>query len=305
MKLKTKQIWKWFFTYNTLSSLFIVTSYSYSNIIQKSRYIHTTIPSMSKNIILKENVFPCVLFIVTNTDNASLNIANSLQQNFKWKSILYEIDMKFYSSTLNIHESVSINNDYLVMWTVNIPLLDLNYPNEIFKQVCSKYEPMEIIFLSRHSAASGLVSLTVHPIGIPWMMDTSRSGGIAGKCSPPNLRIASLYRDILRETKINEMEKEFLITLEATHHGPYSELPACFVEIGSSEVDWNNPIAGDLWAKCLAKHFGMRGSNTTELGKEDITSVEQDFSKNDCIVLITIGGGHYVPKMNDLVSYGS
>ena len=28
------------------------------------------------------------------------------------------------------------------------------------------------------------------------------------------------------------------MTLEATHHGPYVNLPTCFAEIGSSENEW-------------------------------------------------------------------
>jgi hypothetical protein len=45
-------------------------------------------------------------------------------------------------------------------------------------------------------------------------------------------RIAELYRAIYLETNKRGMQDQFEVTLEATHHGPYASIPACFVEIG-------------------------------------------------------------------------
>ena len=59
----------------------------------------------------------------------------------------------------------------------------------------------DVIFLSKHSAASGIASLTVHPIGIPWSTDVVRNGGITGRCSPPSFRISSLYRSLLQRVE--------------------------------------------------------------------------------------------------------
>jgi D-tyrosyl-tRNA(Tyr) deacylase len=41
-----------------------------------------------------------------------------------------------------------------------------------------------------------------------------------------------LYRAIYLETNKRGMQDQFEVTLEATHHGPYASIPACFVEIG-------------------------------------------------------------------------
>ena len=60
--------------------------------------------------------------------------------------------------------------------------------------------PTEVIFPSRHSAASGNASLTIHPIGtmqVPFG-DVPEYGGRAGECPPPNPRIAAWWRELNR-----------------------------------------------------------------------------------------------------------
>jgi len=95
----------------------------------------------------------------------------------------------------------------------------------------------DVIFLSKHTAASGTRSLTVHPIGVPWLADTTRTGGLPGRCVPPHQEIAQLYRKLLSEVKERSLADKYQVTLEATHHGPFSEVPCCFVEIGSTADD--------------------------------------------------------------------
>jgi len=196
---------------------------------------------------------------------------------------------------------VSASGNIVFLWLVNEPLLHLNRPNTLFLEdlTCAdehkeaEYGVNEVFFLSRHVASSGTLSLTVHPIGIPWLLDSTTSGGIPGKCSPPNRRISSLFRSILGETKFRNLENKYQVTLEATHHGPHVDLPTCFVEIGSSENEWSDADAGDILADCLAKEFEFTHQQPP---------LEVDSNTN--IVVISIGGGHYVPKMNDLAKLG-
>ncbi len=233
----------------------------------------------------------------------------------------------------------------------------------------------QLFFVSRHAAAAGTVSLTVHPIGIPHLTECGRNGGIAGRCSPPNPHIGNLYRSILQETKHFQLDDMFTITLEATHHGPYVEIPTCFIEIGSSSLQWENPIAGTVWASCLGKYFAFPRRPKSDYGKIDVffehleeffnkakaedeeedeegeedeedKSTKKDDKKDTTegesskasaflekeneelsleeleledaqippyqqldtskgIALFVIGGGHYVPRMNDMVSVRS
>lgn len=254
------------------------------------------------------------LLIATRTDPASVNIANFLFAKYKWNQIqnIEEDDCKIY-------ETSSKWGSKLYLWYINQCSLTLNHTNSLFCSQLSKTvpsssfrPPQDILFLSRHAAASGTLSLTVHPVGIPWLTDNTHVGGIPGKCSPPSFRIASLYRSLLVEAKAKGLTDRFEVTMEATHHGPYVEVPACFVEIGSCEAEWTNSEAGEIWCDVLGQHLGLvpKESETTSTITEGLTSLsvssgtvsipESPVSPGG-VVVMTIGGGHYVPKMNDMV----
>lgn len=260
------------------------------------------------------NTLKNTLFVATKTDIASLNIATHLARSYEWKPI------KSHRNEIKSIQTLLGNTVYL--WLINEPLLHLNdIPNLFSNDILSLHEECaqltDIIFLSRHAASSGTLSLTVHPIGIPWMIDSSTVGGIPGKCSPPNPRISSLYRSLLREVKLHDVGSNYQVTLEATHHGPYVGLPACFVEIGSTEREWGDEEAGLIWSQCLAKEFNFPPPNipststfatsaapasTMAIDQEEIGSEEVNNAGKNNVVVISIGGGHYVPKMNDLVT---
>lgn len=95
--------------------------------------------------------------------------------------------------------------------------------------------------------------------------------------------------------------------------------------LGSTEAEWSIPEAGIVWADCILKHFcipsnivagsaveveGAVGDGGVDVGivgvekisKMTISSGSSSNSGSDGVVLVTIGGGHYVPKMNDAVS---
>jgi hypothetical protein len=93
-----------------------------------------------------------------------------------------------------------------------------------------------------------------------------------------------------------------------------------YISLGSSETEWSIPEAGLIWAECLMKHFGIRhgaDESTENSPTLDIPSSSSSSSSSGSrssisrvlpsvtdggVVMVTIGGGHYVPKMNDAVS---
>lgn len=202
-----------------------------------------------------------------------------------------------------------------------------------------------IIFLSKHSAASGQPSLTVHPIGIPYLTSNLRGGGIPGRCAPANPLAALLYRAIYSawgSWELQALKEQFTVTLEATHHGPFSNLPCAFIEIGSTEAQWGIPEAGELWAQTLIDLFHLTSlpsnnssssdanTNSSDNNSSDNNSSNKsaDSSKSDIndlyvsrgatseidfitnsdrkyIILMSFGSGHYVPKMNDGARLGN
>lgn len=286
-------------------------------------------------------MFTNTLFIATKLDSASINIASNLIRRYAWKEICIP-DHRASSNRVfccpQFNVSDSIPKSLLFMWLVDEPLLTLNYANERFLSLWNAVQDEhparpsfipaklnDIIFLSKHAAASGTLSLTVHPVGIPWVLpedeeNCKKSGGIPGKCSPPSQHIGPLYRAIIEETKSRGLNSMFQVTLEATHHGPYVPVPACFVEIGSTETEWVNGEAGRNWSECLGDYFQLMkretdavigdGFNIATDSVETLIDLDYDLSvdeedtedQNRGIAVITIGAGHYVPKMNDMAS---
>ncbi len=160
-----------------------------------------------------------------------------------------------------------------------------------------------MIYLSRHAAASGKPSLTIHPIGNPGQAlpadgaqcaERAEHGGISGKCVPPSKRMAPLFRLLHSAVRQAGLSEEFEVTLEATHHGPWQGgTPCCFVEIGSKDEDWGREDAAAVWAGVLEESLGLLSSST---------AAPQPPPKPKAMV-VGVGGGHYVPKMNDLLRH--
>ncbi|MAH91431.1 MAG: hypothetical protein CMA11_06645 [Euryarchaeota archaeon] len=150
--------------------------------------------------------------------------------------------------------------------------------------------PTEIIFPSRHSAASGNASLTLHPIGTMQVPDgeTPEYGGKAADCPPPNPRIAAWWRELNR---VATDLTEFDLSLETTHHGPWIETPSLFIEIGSTDLTWGHMGAAKILAGIIYRGLGLDGGNG--LGQ---------WNGNGRVV-VTLGGGHYAPRGNLLASY--
>ena len=143
----------------------------------------------------------------------------------------------------------------------------------------------EVLFLSRHVAASGMPSLTLHAIGVLGLEpigDAAEHGGINGHAVPPSPRFSSLFRRLNRIAKKHGLTDEFDITLETTHHGPYISSPTLFIEIGSTEQHWGRVDAAEVWADVLSEELGFNGS---------VDSIDQN-----SVVMVGIGGGHYAPR---------
>jgi D-aminoacyl-tRNA deacylase len=152
----------------------------------------------------------------------------------------------------------------------------------------------EVIFPSRHAAASGKPSLTLHPIGVPHLLRGTKAqyGGKSGYAPPPSTRLASWWKKLTNSVNGTSLAERFELTLEVTHHGPWLEVPALFIEIGSTEAIWPDEEAAEHLAGIIAEGLGLNG--TKQVGVWD--SVEHSGE----LVLVTLGGGHYAPRANKL-----
>lgn len=129
----------------------------------------------------------------------------------------------------------------------------------------------EVIFLSRHKAASGIPTLTVHPIGNYGKADY---GGKSGELVPSAPR---LMTSLLCQLKEKAQGLPFQVSFEVTHHGPWLTKPTLFIEIGSDDGQWGNRDAAIAIATSLI-----------------------DAVPSDDPIAIGIGGGHYAPRFTEV-----
>lgn len=127
--------------------------------------------------------------------------------------------------------------------------------------------PEDVIFLSRHSSSAGIHSLTVHATG---NLGDADLGGISHELSvsDPEFMTSSLLLLSQKGTS------NFQVTFEATHHGPLLNIPNYFIEIGTTEKEWNDPSALSSVAEAVLHSEKRRFRN-----------------------FVGVGGGHYSPKI--------
>jgi len=143
------------------------------------------------------------------------------------------------------------------------------------------FNPQAYIFLSRHSAESGIASLTAHTTGN--FSAEAKFGGTGmelGRADP------SLLKNYLIALWKHRGEvKEYEITMEATHHGPTAlQKPVLFVELGSSDKYWGDKKAATVVGMALMESLREKAI----------------WSK----VAIGFGGTHYPDKFTKLLIEG-
>lgn len=134
------------------------------------------------------------------------------------------------------------------------------------------------IFLSRHSSGKGIPAFTVHAQG-NWTDDNSFGG------RPKTLSVSSpsnMFNILHSINRLNSFDMQ--VTYEATHHGPFLNVPSLFVELGGNESVINSVERANLVANAIAGSF----ENGVEYGK----------------VAIGIGGMHYPSKFTRLALEG-
>jgi D-aminoacyl-tRNA deacylase len=140
------------------------------------------------------------------------------------------------------------------------------------------FNPQAYIFLSRHSAESGVASLTAHTTGN--FSSEAKFGGAGKELARADPALLKNYLVALAKRK--GKVKGYEITMEATHHGPTSlQKPVLFVELGSSEKYWGDKKAAAVVGEALVE----------SLTKKTIWSR----------VALGFGGTHYPEKFTKMV----
>ncbi len=130
-----------------------------------------------------------------------------------------------------------------------------------------------LIVLSSHKSKHDQHALTAHFPGNWGKAD------FGGNDHTLNIAYASKLKLILQEMKKLDTENEWQITLEADHHGPTCGIPIIFVEIGSTEKEWNDRNGASIVARAVEKAI------TTETRYKTV---------------FAIGSGHYADEFTKI-----
>ena len=185
------------------------------------------------------------LIVASKLDKAGINITTQLSQFGEFK--FYLVDKE-------------------IIYTENIDLEKINSHDFI-------------IFASKHKSESKEKTLSVHAPG-NWRL--AEFGGEKNKAC----KSSALFMKHIFEKLNDNAEKfhliDYKITMEATHHGPLIEKPCLFIEIGSTETEWTDRIAGFVVAKAISEAIS-------------------DFKENQYHeIAVAIGGPHYCPSFNKI-----
>jgi D-aminoacyl-tRNA deacylase len=203
------------------------------------------------------------VFVVVESavDPASVNIAERLRSLAHW-----DAKGEFLGKPILWSEPFAM---------VTIPDLHIYHEGlDAQLQQSAGLEPEVIIFASKHKAASGQRTLTVHPVG---NFGEARFGGQPNKFSPAAPRHQSHALRCLAQFG-KEAGVSHGVSFEATHHGPLLNTPCFFIELGSGEGDWSDSKAAEVVARAI-----LEAPNAPRT-----------------LHVIGLGGGHYAPKHTDL-----
>ena len=189
-----------------------------------------------------------ILIVASRRDIASMNIAQQILSHYEFERL---------SETFNENPVYlkRLEDSEVRMLSIKEDLINSQFITDLFS-------PQLLIFISRHSSASGTPTLSVHP---PGNLGEARFGGIPRRVS---VSPASAMKDALVEmARMKEkMELDYAVSYEATHHGPSLDVPTMFVEVGSSPDQWRDERAAEAVAHAAMAAASKQSRYPTALG---------------------------------------
>jgi D-aminoacyl-tRNA deacylase len=177
-----------------------------------------------------------------------MNIAKKLIDHYNFEK-LSEIFHK------NPVYSKTFQNQEIKLLFVNAEIVDTQFLGDLFT-------PQLLVFLSRHSSAKGIPTLSVHTPG------NLSEANFGGKPRSVSTSPAGAMKNALSEmAKLrDERELNYEVSYECTHHGPSLDVPTMFVELGSSPKQWNDAGAAEIVAHAAMAAVTKRSSYSVVLG---------------------------------------
>ena len=209
-----------------------------------------------------------IAIIASLKDSAGVNIRNNLIGLFNPE----KTGEKFDNNDVFDHNKIPDKN--IKLYLTNDELI---FSENIDKRIDADF----LIFASRHRSKENKPSFTVHPIG-NWNK-ADFGGKEKALCPSSAFLLKSLFIELNKNSFLFSKETNFQVTMEATHHGPYVEKPAVFVEIGSTDKEWEDSQNGEIIARTIM--------NALEMFK-----VPEH--ENGWVSALLLGGGHYAQAGN-------
>ena len=200
-----------------------------------------------------------IAIIASSKDPAGINIRNQLIDLAGFEKIDETLDNNY------VFQFHKIQNRDIKLYLTNSELV---HSESIDKKIDSDI----LVFASKHRSKENTPSFAVHAIG-NW--NEANLGGQPKKLCPSS---AILLKNLFLELNENAKNTGYEITMEATHHGPYVEKPAVFVEIGSTEIEWNDTENGKIIATTIINSLNNQNK--------------------DYKIAVGIGGPHYCNNFN-------
>lgn len=201
------------------------------------------------------------IIVVSNEDLAGLNIKQKLLAKGAFKETTREFEGNI------IYEEATTK---VPLITTNRRLIEADHLNQ--------FKTNLIIFASKHKSESETPSLLVHAPG-NWTLDNSFGGNPRELARTSAIAIKCTLNELNKKQK--QLQLEYDVTSEVTHHGPTNlEAPCIFVELGSNEEYWQDAIGGNIVAETILK------------------VISEPFPRRDLKCAIGFGGPHYATNFN-------
>lgn len=201
-----------------------------------------------------------ILVVSSNKDPASLNIKEQILAHYRFNEAVERFQE-------NPTYSYKVDGKDIRIISLNQELVQMQSLTDFFSK------PDLVVFISRHSSASGTPTLSVHA---PGNLGQAELGG-----NPKEVSVApaNAMRDALKAmVKLREeMGLKYQVSYEGTHHGPSFNLPTMFAELGSSPAQWSDATAAEAVA-----HATMEAISK--------------FGKFSAKAVLGVGGPHYNSK---------
>ena len=189
-----------------------------------------------------------ILFVASTKDVAGMKIAKKLVDNYNFEK-LSETFRK------NPVYSKTFQNKKIKLLFVNTEIVDTQF-------LCDLFIPQLLVFLSKHSSAMGIPTISVHT---PGNLSETKFGG-----KPRRVSISpagAMKNALLEMAKLRDKRGlNYEVSYECTHHGPSLDVPTMFVELGSSPKHWKDSEAAEVVAHAAIAAISKRASYSVALG---------------------------------------